>query len=353
MGKASGLFTLFLLSQAPVLVLFGYVYIKDKHDREPLTLLVKTFFAGVVVSFIVVVIELIFWRLPALLPIGRLGHVFFQMLVGVALVEELGKYLALRWSAYRDPAFNEPYDGIMYSVTAALGFAAIENLIYVLQYGRDVALLRMCTAVPMHAVCGVIMGFYVGLAKFSVDPRKARLHLLSGITLAVLTHGSYNYFIKASVPAITPLAFFVLAVQLTLAWKAIHLYRNKNPLSDAQGFYASLPPHDTLVPDKLRWARVALLVSAGALFFWAVKFFSMPAVEHAGSIGAATAGLIFSALGVFFAHTARALRRHMPWAWKASFALFVLMLPTPVFIIGFAGLYGILHPTSRRRFFAR
>ncbi len=347
--------TLFALSQAPIVILFSYVYFKDKYDREPIGLLAKTFFAGVLVSFLVIVAELLFTALPEILPLNRVGHVFFSTVVGTALIEELGKYLALRRTAYHHPAFNEPYDGIMYCVTASLGFAAMENILYVLQDGVSTGLLRMFTAVPMHAVCGVIMGFYVGLAKFSVDTKKARLNCISGITLAVLTHGVYNYFIEAAIPAYIPLAFLVLAVQLSLAWKAIEMYRNKAPLHDEAGFYASLPPHDSLVPDKLGWAISALRVVAGGVLFWAGCLILLPstakATQISGILALGTLDGLLLGIGALLVFISQSLKQRVPWAWKASFGIFVIMLPSPIFIVGVTGLYGLLHPTSRVHFF--
>jgi protease PrsW len=333
--------TAFALSQAPVLVLFSYVYLKDKHDREPLSLLLKTFAAGALSSVVVVLLELLFTTLPSL-PINRIGHVFFDMLVGVALVEELAKYIVLRRVAYPRPEFNEPYDGIMYGVTAALGFAAIENLLYVLHYGAEIGWLRMLTAVPMHAVCGVLMGFYVGLAKFSVSQRKARVLAFNGLALAVITHGSYNYFLRVAIPMLTPLAFLVLAVQLGLALKAIGMYRNKAPLTSAAGFYASLPLQDSLISNKLRWSVWALWLPAIVLFLSALR-----AVTEApfGADLLLGAGL-FITLAAFLLTVALALEHGSKLAWRISFALFVLMLPTPICIVGITGLYGLLAPVG-------
>lgn len=340
--------TLLAVSQAPVIVLFGYVYLKDKHDREPLELLVKTFFAGALSSLFVIVVELLFRTLPEVLPLGRVGHIFVGTIVGVALVEECGKYLALRRIAYHRAEFNEPYDGIMYAVASALGFAAIENLLYVFGQGFEVGVLRMFTAVPMHAVCGVIMGFYVGLAKFSTDKNRAALQHLVGVGLAVLTHGTYNYFIVMQITFLTPLAFLVLGVQILLALRAIGMYRHKIPLHSTDGFSRSLPAFDSLVPDKLHWAVSSLRVFGLLLIFWPLCTIIFlpgvgPLVEHLSILPVTLKELLLLAAGLSFLLCARRLQQRRKWAWRLAFACFVLTLPTPAFILGLAGLYGLLH----------
>jgi RsiW-degrading membrane proteinase PrsW (M82 family) len=86
-------------------------------------------------------------------------------------------------------------DGIVYAVMISLGFATVENIFYVFNHpGQEiqVAIMRMFTAIPLHAACGIILGYFVGLAKFS-DNKNILLYL--GLFLATLVHGLYNYFI--------------------------------------------------------------------------------------------------------------------------------------------------------------
>ena len=121
----------------------------------------------------------------------RLAHSF----LGPAWAEELLKFLILYLIVARRKEFNEPMDGIVYAVMISLGFATVENIFYVFNHpGQEiqVAIMRMFTAIPLHAACGVILGYFVGLAKFSDNKN---ILLYKGLFLATLVHGLYNYFI--------------------------------------------------------------------------------------------------------------------------------------------------------------
>jgi RsiW-degrading membrane proteinase PrsW (M82 family) len=113
--------------------------------------------------------------------------------VVVAFSEEGSKYLMLRFYAYPRKAFNEPFDGIVYAVMVGMGFATVENIEYVRQFGFRTGVERFFLAVPAHAAFAVLMGYYVGLAKFD---RERSLGLMwKGLLIAVLFHGSFDFFL--------------------------------------------------------------------------------------------------------------------------------------------------------------
>ncbi|MEI6062093.1 MAG: PrsW family glutamic-type intramembrane protease [Bacteroidota bacterium] len=100
---------------------------------------------------------------------------------------------------WRNPNFNEKFDGIVYAVSVALGFAAIENLFYVFSNNSlQVGLLRAFTAVPAHAIFGIVMGFYLGLARFGVQQRGK--WLLRAFTVPWLFHGIYDFLLMSGYP---------------------------------------------------------------------------------------------------------------------------------------------------------
>ncbi|MBT8375286.1 MAG: PrsW family intramembrane metalloprotease, partial [Bacteroidia bacterium] len=115
---------------------------------------------------------------------------------------------------------------IMYSVMISLGFAATENILYVIDGGLETALLRSITAVPAHAVFGILMGYYVGKAKFS----KRRISMnLRGLMLAILFHGAYDFFLFINfIPGISIGAFVSLIIGVVLARKAIKIHQNNS-----------------------------------------------------------------------------------------------------------------------------
>ncbi|MGQ9543214.1 MAG: PrsW family glutamic-type intramembrane protease [Candidatus Bathyarchaeia archaeon] len=120
-------------------------------------------------------------------------HVLLYYFIVVALVEEAMKFMAVRVKAYRSREFNEVMDGIVYSCAAALGFATVENVLYVTHHGLEVGILRAVLAVPGHALDSGMFGFFLGLAKFR-DRGRSRL-VLSGLLLATVFHGMWDSFL--------------------------------------------------------------------------------------------------------------------------------------------------------------
>ena len=154
---------LLLLAVLPPLLIAYYVYKKDKYDKEPKNLIVKSFLFGCLAILPALFLEDIYDQ--SLFP-----NLFLYVFFGIALIEEGVKYFFLKNYMYKKEEFNEPMDGIVYALMISLGFATVENIFYVFDNkdtGFSVALTRMFTAIPLHAVCGIILGYFVGLAKFS------------------------------------------------------------------------------------------------------------------------------------------------------------------------------------------
>ncbi len=146
----------------------------------------------------------------------NLLHLLLGALVVVGLAEESWKFLVVRLYAWRRPEFSEPYDGILYAAAAALGFATIENVLYVLNSGFHVGLLRAILAVPGHAFYGVLMGFFLGEARFAGSGTRSVILTLVGLGAAVLAHGLYDFMIFAMDRH--PLLLLMLPLFILLAW---------------------------------------------------------------------------------------------------------------------------------------
>ena len=184
------IFFLLAIALAPGAAIGLYIYWKDKHEREPLGLLVKSFFFGVISTLITLLIS---WPISRLVPLDptSLTQQAVHAFLLVALIEEFSKFIFVRWVLYPNKNFNEPFDGIVYSVTVSLGFAGLENILYVMDGGVEVAILRMFTAVPAHASFGVLMGYFLGKAKFE---HKKGHYAIYALAVATLFHGAYDYF---------------------------------------------------------------------------------------------------------------------------------------------------------------
>jgi protease PrsW len=175
----------------PSLLLIWYFHARDVH-REPARVLWATFFLGVLTIPGVLAVVLPVMKATGIEhaadPYARAAGSAF---IGAAIPEEAFKYLVVAAYAARHREFDEPMDGIVYGVAASLGFATLENVLYVAKGGLGVALLRAFTAVPGHAFAGAIMGYYIGQAKFRPEAR-ARF-AFAAFFFPMLLHGIYDF----------------------------------------------------------------------------------------------------------------------------------------------------------------
>ncbi|MEM7659131.1 MAG: PrsW family glutamic-type intramembrane protease [Bacteroidota bacterium] len=236
---------LLALALAPIIFIFTFVYLRDKYDREPLKYLIVTFILGVFTAAPVIYIgEWLREITGTSAEAGNLWDLVIYAFLVVATTEEGMKYLVLRWYNYPHREFDEPYDGIMYGVAVSLGFAAIENVLYV--FGADgtgvqTGIVRMFTAVPAHAAFGVMCGYFVGKAKFLHGEGNPFLERMKGLAVAILFHGLYDFFLFIGDEFLGLFAFVSLLVALVLARKAMkdhvaispHRYGKSQPPSDS------------------------------------------------------------------------------------------------------------------------
>lgn len=184
-----------LASLAPVFIILFYIYFRDKYEKEPLRMLAKALVAGILIVLPVIFVEQ--W-LSAMSPFsGRVGAAAWHAFVVAGFTEELFKFAALFLLIWKSPSFNEKFDGIVYAVFVSLGFAAVENVMYVLEGGMQTAAIRALTAVPAHALFGVTMGYYLGIAHMYEELRKQ--YLRRAIAVPVLLHGVYDFILMVEV----------------------------------------------------------------------------------------------------------------------------------------------------------
>ena len=211
---------LLLLAVAPAMVIIAYIYFKDKFEKEPIKFLFKNFLLGATASILLTVI--LGGIAANIFPLTDPKSVFQQFIKAffvVALVEEFAKYFIVRYYAQTNKEFNEPFDGIVYAVMVSMGFATLENVLYTFQYGAGTGILRAFTAVPAHATFAILMGYFMGKAKFAKNKKVLNL---TGLLIATIFHGAYDFFLFIDfVPGITTGAFISLAVGIILSKKAI------------------------------------------------------------------------------------------------------------------------------------
>lgn len=173
--------TIFFTVGVPLLITW-YIVKSDKFP-EPTHLIIKTFILGILL----------------IIPAGYLNSIFIwssptpeKLTFLAGFTEESLKFMAIFLFIRSKVDFNEPIDGIVYGVLISLGFATLENIEYVFYIAEDplvLAILRSFTAIPLHAMCGVIMGFYFGRYAFTGDKPLLYLSLIVPIGI----HSFYNF----------------------------------------------------------------------------------------------------------------------------------------------------------------
>lgn len=185
---------LFALGLAPVLIGLVYIYIRDKYESEPWRLLVIGVLVGA--GLTAPIIWASTWLMRFLPVVGQVGEAFFTAFAVSSLVEEGLKFAALVILVWRNPNLNEPMDGIVYGVFISLGFAGVENILYIFNPqlgGMETAIARALVSVPSHGFFGIAMGYYFALAKF--EPRRRARHMAAAFVSPYIIHGVYNFLL--------------------------------------------------------------------------------------------------------------------------------------------------------------
>ena len=183
--------TLLSLALIPVGICLLYIYNKDRYEKEPKRFIFLLFVLGCIS-----VIPAIF--LESFVNVETKGAdpkiTFLYAMFGVAIIEEGVKLFFLWIGIWKNRFFNDRFDGVVYAVSVSLGFASLENILYVFQNGTSVGILRALTAIPGHTLFAVYMGYFFGLARFEMGKKKVRLVFLS-LAVATLIHGGYDFLL--------------------------------------------------------------------------------------------------------------------------------------------------------------
>lgn len=205
---------LLLLAIAPAIFWLWYFYSRDKYEPEPLSWIVLIYFFGIVIT------------IPVAITQGIIGLILPEILIAVLVApvfEETAKYLVVRRTVYETREFNEPVDGIVYAAAAGLGFATLENVIYVfsalessLVLALQTGVVRAFISVPGHVLFSVMWGYALGRARF-MPPGQRPAIIFGGLVLAMAAHGLFNLLLYDA------LGFAVLIlIVVPLLWLAVH-----------------------------------------------------------------------------------------------------------------------------------
>jgi protease PrsW len=198
---------------APGLFWLWYFFKKDRTHPEPLHLIRKCFV----------------WGMAGIIPAGAFevsfGFLssFWQFVFIAPVIEELIKFWIVRHAVYDRLEFDEPVDGIVYAAAAALGFAAAENVLYLIQAYRmgteavvTLGIIRAFLSVPGHALWSAMWGYALGFAKFS-DEKRGRELIVKGIVLASVLHGVFNLVCLSG-----PLFAVGMLIMVPIFWSVVN-----------------------------------------------------------------------------------------------------------------------------------
>jgi len=196
----SPIYLLYFFGFLPSIVWLLFYLRKDVHP-ESNKMIVKVFFFGMLAAFLAILLEKGFQEINLFMAGTLKANSILAIFLGGALIEEYVKYLAVRTSVFKNSELDEPPDILLYMIVAALGFAALENILVLSNYhpiltsakALEVMSWRFVSATFLHALCSGLFGYFLALSFFRTKRRK--ILFFSGLILATILHGLYNFSI--------------------------------------------------------------------------------------------------------------------------------------------------------------
>jgi len=226
-----------VVASAPSLFLLTFFYLKDRYEREPLQHILMAFGLGLyaMIAGHGIASTAESWVSREWLLMGGEPAKLFDAFILSGFVEELAKWVVLVAAVYHWDEFDEPLDGVVYGVAVALGFATLENMLFVTRLGLGVAWQRAVFAVPAHALFGATMGYYAGRAKFD---RGGKLWRDRALCLFAPTgfHGLYDYALHRGMGAHVWIVISLLSVGLwVFVLRRVHRAQHASPFRSGGG----------------------------------------------------------------------------------------------------------------------
>ena len=226
-----------IVAAAPSLFLLTFFYLKDRYEREPLQHILMAFGLGL---YAMIAAHGIATTAENMVPrdwllLGGEPAKLFDAFILSGFVEEVAKWVVLVAAIYHWEEFDEPLDGVVYGVAVALGFATLENVLFVARLGLGVAWMRALFAVPAHALFGATMGYYAGRCKFDRGGKLWRDRALC-LFMPVAFHGCYDYALHRGMGAHVWVVISLLSVGLwTFVLRRVHRAQHASPFRTGGG----------------------------------------------------------------------------------------------------------------------
>ena len=224
------------ISILPVVLLLIYIYKQDKYEKEPLGLLALAFFGGIISIFMDLILVSI------INGIWYSETVFYSAFIEAGFPEEICKFTILFLFFWWNKNFNEYMDGIVYATFVSLGFACLENILYVFDNGFGTGVMRAIISVPGHFLFGVLMGYFLSLAKF--NEKDCLLYLVLSVLVPSMVHGLFDWLLMVTDQLGTLGQLVILALFIggdILLWivgvKSIRKHRESSQFKNTQPNY--------------------------------------------------------------------------------------------------------------------
>jgi RsiW-degrading membrane proteinase PrsW (M82 family) len=225
--------SLIALAIAPALICAVYIFVRDKYEKEPIQLLLTGVLFGVILTAPIVQTENF---ITLFMPSGGLlMEAFFTSYAVAAFAEEGLKYVVLFFLVWGNKNFNERFDGIVYGAFISLGFAGLENVLFVLNPtlgGVGTGLTRALFAVPAHAIFGVTMGYYFAIMKF--EPQRKAAYMFMALIVPWFIHGTYDFILLSNMPYMMVALVAFTAYLWYRGYKNMKAHIERSPFKPAQ-----------------------------------------------------------------------------------------------------------------------
>lgn len=260
-----------ILAVTPPVLFLIWILRFDRYEKEPLGYVLKMLFLGCLSVIPAAFLEVPILELSVFQTGGVAGAALQSFLV-IAPVEELAKLLVFFLFVWKNKNFNESNDGIVYAGAISIGFALAENLLYVLEHGIAVGIARALTSIPGHTFTGVLMGYFLGLAKFGGSNKAG--NIARALLIPWLLHATYDTFALSGTSAsllVIPMVvfYFIAGIRYLKKGRALSAARWADSALPAEPEYEPLrEPLSKRSAGCRRVSGVTLLVLSG--IFWAL-----------------------------------------------------------------------------------
>lgn len=214
----------------PPILLLLYTWRLDRIEKEPLGLVIKVFVMGVLSTFAAIVLESLAAVGLEFMELDETSYLYLIIdnFLAVALIEEFCKRAPVLGIIWKNREFNYRFDAIVYCLASALGFAATENIFYMLSYGTGIGLSRL---IPVHSICAVYMGHYLGIAKTAeLDGDKKTQKKFTKLSLGVpmLIHGFWDFALSTEEETFCLIALAMIFILTILAFRSLHKHSKED-----------------------------------------------------------------------------------------------------------------------------